>query len=80
MKEKDLIDCLANYLVENPQFNENDLWDVFKKARIQATLASIPSYKPLNVLDKKEILSDFEEQQKTVKRIHYKDESTEEFE
>lgn len=79
MKEKDLVDCLTEYLVQNPQFSENDLLEVLKKARTQAILASIPSYKPMDVLDKKEILSEFEEQQTTVQRVHYRDESTEEF-
>lgn len=79
MEKEKLIKVLTQYLIENPSFNEKELLEILREARKQAILTNIPTYRPLNVLDKKEILTEFEERQKKIKRVRYKDESTEEF-
>ena len=80
MSEENLIKFLADYLIDNPSMSESDLLSIFSQARKQAILASIPSYKPLDVIDKVKIHKDFEDNREQLNRVRYIDESTEEFE
>lgn len=80
MGDNELLEFLINYQKKHPTLNEKELLIVYQQARRQAMITSMPTYQPLTILDKKEILMDFEENKQTVKHVQYKDESTQEFE
>ena len=79
MGDNELLEFLINYQKKHPTLNEKELLIVYQQARRQAMITSMPTYQPLTILDKKEILMDFEEHKQTVKHVQYKDESTQEF-
>lgn len=70
---------ITKYLQKEPSITDKEFMDIIKAARENALLESIPEYEPIEVSDKKEILSEYEEKRKRLERKQYKDESTEEF-
>ncbi|KZU18121.1 MULTISPECIES: hypothetical protein [Lactobacillaceae] len=80
MDYDELVDALKEFLISNPKFTDQEFMQALKTAKIKAVITDIPSYRPLAVADKRAISTDYEDKQKKATRIHYRDESTEEFE
>lgn len=70
---------ITKFIEEKPNITDDEIMEVVKNARKNALLSNIPEYEPLEVDDKKEILTEYEEKRKRLERKQYKDESTEEF-
>lgn len=77
IKEETLIKHIGQYMLENPQLTEADITKLFKKAKQEANLLSIPTYHPLQVSNKSEISDEFKESITKVNAIKaLRDEST----
>lgn len=80
MDYEELVDALKKYLISHPKFTDEEFMEALKNAKIKAIITDIPSYHPLSIADKRAISTDYEDKQKKATRVHYRDESTEEFE
>lgn len=67
---------ITEYLQAEPNITDDEFLKIVKKARQNVFLSTIPEYQPLDIVDKREITAEFEEESKTLKRKEYKDEST----
>lgn len=79
MDRGNLEQYITQYLQLEPSITDTEILEIVQSARKNAILSSIPEYKPLNVADKEEIGTEYEERRKKLERKQYKDESTEEF-
>lgn len=76
MDKKQLEKLITDYIQVNPKITDDEFLEVIKTARQNAFLSTIPEYRPLEIVDKREITAEFEEQSKELERKHYEDEST----
>ena len=79
MSRGDLEQFITKYLQVEPDITDAEFLEIIQAARKNVLLANIPVYKPLNISDKNEISTEYEERRNKLKRKQYKDESTEEF-
>lgn len=79
MNRESLENYLTQYFKEHPDTTEDELLTISRSARKSASLMRIPAYKPLEVVDKKEISLEFKEELKKIKQKVYRDEATHDY-
>ncbi|MBC1914189.1 hypothetical protein HCB27_16690 [Listeria booriae] len=71
---------ILQYLESNPAATEEEFLAMFREIKKKAMISGIPAYVPLGIVDKKEIVTEYEENRRKMERVQHQDESTEMFE
>ncbi|MBC2242250.1 hypothetical protein [Listeria booriae] len=76
-RQEKLERALIAYFKTDPDMTDDTLLSISRIARNKAILLNIPEYKPLDIVDKKEIATEFKEERYRTTRTVLQDESTE---
>ncbi|MBC1490986.1 hypothetical protein [Listeria booriae] len=80
MQQASMEKYILQYLESNPAVTEEEFLAMFRKIKKKAMISGIPAYVPLGIVDKKEIVTEYEENRRKMERVQHQDESTEMFE
>lgn len=80
LEQKDFEQSMANFLQAYPNTTEEDILEIYRKAQMDAILAGVEDYKPLEVESRATLGEDFEYKSKRIDREVYQDEATDDFE